>query len=206
MASTEAMADTTTPTNTFLTTSALLIPLSLTAILPNIAPLIWHIRSKNISTSSCLFWILTLNLINLLNAIIWHTPDTSTWFHGKIFCDVEVRLIVAGGFGGLTGATLALAMSLARVLDVERVKTGGRQWVRDALVCWAPPVWMAVVYYVVQNLRYAIAPAYGCTPESDASWPSVALLFIWPVVFMVITGYYTGTSRPSSPKSQALSC
>ena len=135
------------PDNSFLTLSALLIPLSLTAILPNIAPLIWHIRSKNISTSSSLLWIIILNLINLLNASIWHTANTATWFHGKILCDIEVRLIIAGGFGGLVGAILCLAMGLARVLDMDWVvtsKAGGvrKELIRDGLICWVLPVWM----------------------------------------------------------------
>jgi pheromone a factor receptor len=189
---TPSLSSTGGQTYPFLTTSKFLIPLSLLALLPNLLSLTFHLRSRNIATSTILFWILTLNTLNLLNAILWHNDDLANWWHGKILCDIEVRLIVAGGFGGWTGATMALARSLSRVLDTERVR-GGREWVIEALICWAPPCWFAVVVYAVQTLRYSIAAGYGCTPQVGGTWVTVILLLIWPVIFMLITCWYTGT-------------
>jgi hypothetical protein len=83
-------------------------------------------------------------------------------------------------------------------------KNTRREVVRDLLLCWGPPVWVGVIYYVVQNLRYGIAPGYGCTPEYSASWVTVVLVYMWPVGFMVVTCYYTGKSSHLPPSSSSL--
>jgi pheromone a factor receptor len=189
------MTDSTPVGYPFLTTSKFLIPLSLLAILLNIGPLVWHIRSRNIPTSSILAWIIILNLINFINAIIWHNDDPEHWWRGFYLCDIEVRLIV-GASVGLSGAALCLAQSLARVLDTEHQKSImiKHQWVKDALLCWALPIWFMVVYYAVQTIRYTIGAGYGCGAPFSTSWVTIVLIYMWPVILMVITCYYTSQS------------
>lgn len=125
------------------------IPLSLSAIILNVGPLIWHIRNRNIATTSLITWAILLNLINVVNASTWPRDNIPQWFNGKILYDIELRIMIGGVFGGLCAAVLCLAKSLSRVLDMKRQKSviGKKQHVHDALLCVGVPAWFMIIFY-----------------------------------------------------------
>lgn len=90
-----------------------------------------------------------LNLINVVNASTWPRDNIPQWFNGKILCDIELRIMIGGVFGGLCAAVLCLAKSLSRVLDMKRQKSviGKKQHVHDALLCVGVPAWFMIIFY-----------------------------------------------------------
>jgi hypothetical protein len=186
-------------------TSAILVPiLSCIAVILDVPPMIWHMRNHNIGASALIFWLVTLNLINFCNALIWPRDNISEWWNGGIFCDIQVRLIMGATIGGLPGATLCIMKALARVLDSKRtivscgVEDRRRQCFLDSLLCFGLPAFVMVVMYIVQGGRYFIFGISGCDIPIDRSWPSAVILFIWPPIILLISSYYSGVFRYDS--------
>ncbi|KAJ9643079.1 a-factor receptor [Coniosporium tulheliwenetii] len=167
------------------------------AVLLNVPPFYWHLRHRNVASSSLILWLILLNLCNVINPIIWHNDNISKWWNGKVLCDIQARLFV-GATVGLTGALACIMQGLARVMDTNRAIIAPskaqrrRQHVLDLLFCWGCPVYLMLVYYIVQPARYCIWGISGCNFVVDNSWPSIWLIFIWPPIFSLIDAYYSG--------------
>ncbi|KAE9971190.1 hypothetical protein EG328_005792 [Venturia inaequalis] len=190
------MASTPTdPTTTPL--SSILLPIfSLTSILLSLPPLLWHARNRNIATTSLIAWLILLNTSNFLNPLIWPTGDWDSWPSGKYYCDVQVRIIVGVTIGAIPACTLAISRSLARALDTTKVsrmdgRAKLREMVLEGALCVGVPVFFMVGYYVVQGVRYFLLPVYGCDNRYDASWVTVVMFLVPPVLMCMSSTYYT---------------
>jgi pheromone a factor receptor len=167
------------------------------ALVLDLAPLIWHVRGRNVGAASLIFWISLLLLMNIVNPIIWPRDNVSEWWIGHGLCDIEIRLQLGASLGCPAAASCILR-SLAQVLDTKRitVKTGSserrRRAILDLLICFGVPVVLMVSYYMVQVNRYDIFAITGCAWPIDGSWVSIVLVLIWPVVFCVFCVYYAG--------------
>lgn len=74
-----------------------------------------------------------------------------------------------------------------------------REVVFEGVLCVGVPVFFMVGYYVVQGVRYFIVPVYGCDNRYDASWVSVVMFFVPPVIMCLCSTYYTSKSPPPFP-------
>lgn len=160
------------------------------------APLAWHIRNKNTSAICLIVWITLFNIISFINALIWGGDDFSTSWSGLVFCDVEIKLIIASS-SGMMACTAAISRSLAKIMsdNISVIKTKSvrrRELVEDLLICFGVPVWMMSTHYIVQPNRYYIVGIIGCQPSVDNSWPTIVLLYIWPPIITLIAAYYSG--------------
>jgi pheromone a factor receptor len=159
--------------------------------------LAWHVKNRNLPAACLVFWIMLDNLFNFVNALIWPTDDIASWWLGYGYCDVEVKLDLASALGTV-GALACVMRSLARALDTEKGIMGAthaqrqRQWMVEMLLCFGLPVYMIVIHYVVQPSRYYIFAITGCTPSFDDSWPSIVLVYIWPMIFCLVDAFYCG--------------
>ena len=178
--------------------TAIVLPLlALLALVLDLPPIVWHIRNRNIAASSLVFWVIVINFMNFANALIWPTDNIENWWNGKIFCDIQVKFIVAAGIGSV-GSIVCIMRSLARVLDTENtiLAPSKGQKRKDLLinlvVCVGLPVYMMPMQFIVQPTRYWITTVAGCTDPVDRSWPSIVLLTMWPTVFSVVAVYYSG--------------
>ncbi|MCJ1388307.1 a-factor receptor [Xylographa bjoerkii] len=176
--------------------AAIAIPLlSLITILLDFPAFIWHIKSRNLPSSSLIFWILLSNLMNLVNALLWPNDNIPTWFSGTILCDIEVKLDLAATLA-LVGSVFCIARTLARALDTSKpaISTSGQQRFRrnllDCALCFGPPLYIIIIHYVVQPSRYYLFAISGCTPSVDNSWPTIVLIFIWPPLLCLPSAYY----------------
>lgn len=171
---------------------------SLTIIL-DIPPLVWHARNHNFAAASLVFWVILLNLMYFVNAIIWRNDDAASWNDGKDLCDVEVKLQV-GAWVALTGALACIMRNLARVLDTENgllIPTKAqriRRQAYDIFLCFGFPVIIMGVSYIPQHFRYFLIGISGCTPSFDLSWPSIVLVYIWPPILSLIDACYASKS------------
>ena len=186
------MADSSYP----LPPAAVAVPLlSAITLILNVPSHIWHFKNRNLAATCLVFWIILCNFFNLINAIIWPTDDIASWWHGKGLCDIEVKLMNAATLG-LTGATISIMRSLAAALNTDRTvlllssAQRRRKLAIDCLYCFGGPIYMIAVHYIVQPNRYYIFTVSGCTPSFDNSWPSFALVYIWPMIFTLVDAYY----------------
>ncbi|KAI9818438.1 MAG: a-factor receptor [Pycnora praestabilis] len=177
--------------------AAIAIPtLSVFTIILGVPPFVWHLKNRNLAACSLIFWVLLMNLFNLINAIIWASDDTTRWWDGNVLCDIEVKLMLAGTVG--TAGSLACIMrNLANVLNTDRQvlipsrAQRRRQLALGILFCYGCPIYRIAIHYVVQPNRYYIFAIAGCTPSVDNSWPSIVLIFIWPPVLCLVATYYS---------------
>lgn len=186
-----------------LTPGAMALPaLAFISILLDIPPIAWHIKNRNLAATSLLFWIIMSNVFNFVNALIWPTDDLMIWWHGLVFCDIEVKLMLAATLG-VTGSLACIMRNLAMVLDTDRTVLAPSQGQRrtrlimDILLCFGGSIYLMVIHYIVQPNRYYIFAITGCTPSFDNSWPSIALVFIWPPIMCLLDVYYSGKSTIS---------
>ncbi len=175
---------------------AVVLPLlAFLAIVLIIPPGVWHARNRNVAACSLLFWITLSNVFVFINALIWPTDDISRWWNGVGLCDIQVKLTWAFSVGA--ACSLACIMrNLSRVLDVDRSATRSgsasrkRQTIIDLLWCFACPIFVMAVDYIVQSNRYYIFTIAGCTPAIDESWLAIVLVLMWAPLFCVIASYY----------------
>lgn len=178
------------------TPAAVALPtVSLLALLLNVPPLVWHIKNRNVAACNLIVYTIFMNLCNFVNAVIWPTDDVYSWFSGAVLCDIEVKLLLASTFG-IAGSLACIMRALANVLDTERttlIPTKQQRRIEvftTAALCFGGPLYAMVIHYVVQPSRYYILAIVGCTPSLDNSWPTIALIAIWPVVLCLAATYY----------------
>jgi pheromone a factor receptor len=172
--------------------------LSFLCLVIDTPPLIWHARNLNVAAASLILWIIILNLFVFINVLLWPSDAIGTWFSGSILCDIEVKLFIGSRTGQL-GALISIMKSLAEVLDTENVRAVNvgkeekrKKAIEDIILAWGIPAVLMLCHYVVQPTRYAIFAIDGCTTIVDNSWPAIALVEIWPVLFVLVAGSYAG--------------
>jgi pheromone a factor receptor len=199
------MADTTINPHPFTLTSIYLPLFALVAILLSLPPLIWHAKNKNIAATCLIFWLILLNTNNFLNPLIWPTDDWAHAWMGRGYCDTQIRIIVGAINGAIPACVLAISRALAKALNTKRQvvshdrRSKMREMVFEGVLGLGVPTFFMVAYWFVQDVRYYILPIYGCDGGFDASWVSVVMFFVPPVIMALISAYYT--SKPSFPSS-----
>jgi len=178
--------------------AAIIVPaLSAVTIVLDIPPLVWHYRHRNVGACCLVLWLIVLNLMNFINAIIWPTDNMAKWWRGAGLCDVEIRLMI-GSLIALPGALACIMRSLANVMNTNKTvlvpsaSQRRRQYVLDLLLCFGCPLYLMLVYYVVQDKRYYIWGITGCNWSADNSWVAIILVLIWPPLFTLVDTYYAG--------------
>lgn len=170
------------------------------AVIIDIAPLIWHIKHRNLAATSLVSWVVLCNIFDAVNAFIWPTDDVSKWWPGFVLCDIEAKLLLATTVG-IPGALACIMRNLALVLDTEGsylIPTQAqrrKQLAFDFFLSIGMPIYIMAVHYVVQPSRYYIFQIAGCLTSFDDSWPSIILVWIWPSVLCLICVYYSGKQR-----------
>ncbi|KAK6585684.1 hypothetical protein PZA11_002411 [Diplocarpon coronariae] len=182
--------------------NAIALPIfAVLALLITYLPLRSFYRVKNVAACSIIFVVNVVNLMTLINTLIWPSDDWTTWWLGYGVCDVEVLLRFPITLALVT-SLCCLSKGLADALDTEHAVFNQtkaqrrRKVIADVLFCWAVPVMQMVLHYVVQAGRYMIAPVFGCTDQQDNSWPMLVIFSIWGPLFILLNVYYAGRLRP----------
>jgi len=187
---------------------AVAIPaLSIIAIILCLPPFIWHVKNGNMAASSLVLWISLDNFFAFVNALIWPTDDTASWWNGSVLCDIEIKLMLAAT-AGLTGSMACIMRNLAQVMDTTRIGSSLAQKKRELAVnvflCFGCPAYLMAIHYVVQPSRYYIFAISGCTASYDNSWPSIVLVFMWPPILCFLAVYYCSKCSAVEPRLQNL--
>ncbi|KAI9811963.1 MAG: a-factor receptor [Phylliscum demangeonii] len=175
---------------------AILLPILATlSIVLAMPPFAWHLKNRNVAACSLIFWVTLANFFAFVNSLIWPTDDVEHWWSGVGLCDVEVKLTWAFSIGA-SGSLACIMRNLARAIDIDRhaVLHSKAQRRRQALVdagwCFACPVFVMAIDYLVQSNRFYIFTISGCTPAIDNSWPPVFLVFLWAPLFCLVGSCY----------------
>jgi pheromone a factor receptor len=172
-----------------------LIVFSASALVILVVPALWHWKVRNVGACSLIFHLTLGNLCTFINAIIWPNENYASWWNGVGLCDIENN-IKWPYITGVTCATACITRNLAVVLDVDRselnttIARKHRKMLLELAFCFAIPVLQIPLHYVVQDNRYFIQAIGGCGPVFDQSWPSIVIMYIWPLLFSLLNCYY----------------
>lgn len=154
-------------------------------------------RAKQLATCTLLGWLMLSNFINLFNALAWRNEHTSTWWDGKYWCDIEVKLIQPA-FLGVACSLFCITRRLAEALGCTYVfiPKGDlkRRTLTDCMILYLPPIIQTGLQYIVETNRYLLQAVGGCTPGQDQSWPTFVIMFIPNQIFVAGAAYYCGKS------------
>lgn len=169
--------------------------LAIIACLVCIPPLMVHIRSGNLAAIILTVGVMIMCFFNALNAFLWPTAAQDTWWNGKILCDIEAKLYF-GQTVSFNGVLFCLFRHIASILDTQRMPLGSSRRQRmvtitiEICLCIVLPCIVMGAHCLVSPQRYWIRTIAGCTPSLDNSWPSLPIIYVWPMVFCLAACIY----------------
>jgi pheromone a factor receptor len=156
----------------------------------------WKIPSRPWATLIFIGWIFLLNLVLFMDSIIWSNPDPTTWWDGKVYCDIVSRIKSEFPIG-LPGAGIGICRFLADATNPNPTYTSlthskfKRNMIDLSLGVLLPVINMGLKQ-IVNPERYQILGIYGCEGQTDNSWPSVLLYNMWSPILSLIAAIYSG--------------
>jgi pheromone a factor receptor len=136
------------------------------------------------------------NLDTIINALIWRNDDTSEWWSGEGFCDLNPYY--TNFTNALFGTCLlAIMRNLAQQVGLLRanpltVHERRRRNLVQALIMFPLPLLQVAWVWPLTTQRYAVATLAGCSWVAWPSWPYMAFFVIAPVVVALVTSVYAG--------------
>lgn len=173
--------------------------LAVIACLACIPPLMVHTRAKNVAAIILTVGVIIMCFFNALNALLWPTAAQDAWWDGKILCDIEAKLYF-GQAVSFNGVLVCLFRHIASILDTQRISLGHsrRQHMVtitvDIGLCIVLPCIVMAAHCLVSPQRYWIRTIAGCTPSLDSSWPSLVLIYLWPITLCLAACVYCVTA------------
>ena len=173
-------------------------------------PLPWHWRAKNIATLSIIFWLLSANLVILVNAIIWadnYNDLSPIWcdiceypFTSPSYYNADAMIPLKAG-RVITAAGIAIPIccltQMRRLEAVASTRTAGisptknhRRVAWDLIFCLGFPVIHVALRYIVQGHRYDIIEDIGCIIPFVFTWPSLIILHLVPLLISLAAVIY----------------
>lgn len=149
--------------------------ISAVATLLTLAPLLWHMRSRNWAMLCLILWIAVANFTQFINTALWWS---STSNFAPLWCDISTRLYLMSALG-VPCATWCIAMRLERIASTRQVSRGGgfrkKEVCIDLGLCLLLPLIYAALAIVWQGHRFDIYEGMGCYTASYYSWPWLLL-------------------------------
>ncbi|KAF4338605.1 Pheromone a factor receptor [Fusarium beomiforme] len=134
------------------------------------------------------------NLDTIINALIWRNDDTSKWWNGEGFCDVNAYYV--NFTNSLFGTCLlAIMRNLAQQVGLLRanaltLRERRRRNIVQALIMFPLPIIQAAWVWPLTTQRYAVATLAGCSWIAWPSWPYMVFFVLAPVAIALITSGY----------------
>ncbi|ODV60784.1 Ste3p, partial [Ascoidea rubescens DSM 1968] len=167
---------------------ALLIVLSSVALICLIMPVCVHIKNPDgIPYLSLFLWLTLLNIETLVNAIIWGGENFRSVWDGKVWCDFYAYINDASTTG-ICCAITGIAFHMYCILSTNRFLQFKR-WKKNLIfltICWAQPILIISLSYIVYTMRFAIFKFNGCIAAHSATWPTIVIIIMWPLIWSII--------------------
>ncbi|KAI1754235.1 pheromone A receptor-domain-containing protein [Xylaria castorea] len=169
------------------------IVLAFASILVSWVPLRLLVRNGEFAAVVFIVDVAMLNLITIVNSVIWHDDDWSTWWDGAGLCDIEVYLTAPLQTIYAT-SIFTIMYHLAQQVKVTGAARGRsertrRNWVQAAIIFPVPFVQLIFTWFDLAQ-RYIIGTLIGCSAVYDASWPKIVVYDAPPAVFALLSVPY----------------
>ncbi|KAI1312040.1 GPCR fungal pheromone mating factor [Xylaria venustula] len=156
-------------------------------------PLRFLLRNGEFAVVVLIIDVTIMNIFTILNSIIWHDDNWSTWWDGTGLCDIEVYL--SGPLQTIYAASIFTVMyHLAQQVKVTGVGRDRRLKIRrnfiQAAIIFPVPVVQLLFTYFDLAQRYIIGTLVGCSAVYDSSWPKTLVFDAPPAVFAVLSVPY----------------
>ncbi|KAI0190281.1 pheromone A receptor-domain-containing protein [Xylaria flabelliformis] len=167
--------------------------LAFASILVSWVPFRLLIRNGEFAAVVFIVDVATMNLITIVNSVIWHDDDWSTWWDGAGLCDIEVYLIAP--LQTIYAASIFTIMyHLAQQVKVTGAARGRsertrRNLIQAAIIFPVPLVQLIFTWFDLAQ-RYIIGTLIGCSAVYDASWPKILVYDAPPAVFALLAVPY----------------
>lgn len=162
-----------------------------------IPPMIWHFSQRNVAAWSLMLWVIMINFCNSINPLIWPRDNLDEWYDGNVLCDIQSRIFVGSNVSQAACVAMILR-KLAKVMDTRNITVAPnrskriREKALEALWCWGYPVFLMLIYYIVQPARYYIYGIAGCVTIFNSSWVSIVILLMWSPITICVAAYFGG--------------
>ncbi|KAI0887137.1 pheromone A receptor-domain-containing protein [Annulohypoxylon maeteangense] len=149
--------------------------------------LLW--RNGDFAAVVLIIDVALMNLVTVLNSLIWNSDNWDNWWIGTGLCDVEVytwmplQTIYAGAILAII-RQLAQQVKLTRPSQLSRNKRRMRAFIQATIIF--PPALIQLLFTwfdIVQ--RYNIGTLIGCMVSFDNSWPRLIVYDGPPTVFVL---------------------
>ncbi|KAI1119773.1 GPCR fungal pheromone mating factor [Nemania abortiva] len=167
--------------------------LAFAGILINWVPFRLLVRNGEFAAVVFIVDVAIMNLITILNSIIWHDDNWNTWWNGAGLCDIEVYL--SAPLQTIYAASIFTVMyHLAQQVRLSRAgrdrdERTRRHLVQAAIIFPVPFVQLVFTYFDLAQ-RYIVGTLIGCSAVYDVSWPKNVVYDAPPVVFAVLSVPY----------------
>ncbi|KAL2134214.1 hypothetical protein VTI74DRAFT_719 [Chaetomium olivicolor] len=160
------------------------------------ARLLWR-NGEFAGTVFCVM-LLVINLLTVINALIWRDNNVQEWWIGHGWCDLQAYLQYAlhsafniSLFEIMRG--LASKVALNRAIKPTRSERR-RERIVSAMVIFTVPVLQVALNYLTTITRYNINTLVGCTPTYMPSWITL-VFYVLPIpAFAIAAGVMAGVT------------
>ena len=165
-------------------------------------PLRVLVRKGELAAVVLIATVCILNVITVVNSLLWPSDDYVHWLSGRGLCDVEVYLLLPldttyaaavfalvrrlAGQVRVTISPLANANLGAR--DMKRLKR--RALLAQAAVIFTIPIVQAAFTWFDLAQRFIVGTLVGCSAVYDNSWPKILVFDSPPTVFTLASVVY----------------
>nr|AGG68689.2 putative pheromone receptor [Flammulina velutipes]QHW03269.1 putative pheromone receptor protein isoform s3 [Flammulina filiformis] len=156
-----------------------------------VIPLPWHLQAWNVGTCSYMFWV-GLGCFNaFVNSIVWN-HNAINW--SPVWCDISSRILVAENVAiAICSLTINRRLFFIATSDsvISSRKERRRAIITDLSLCFGVPLLHMIISIVCQGNRFQIFEDYGCAPSIYATWVSIVLFNVPPLLIGIISGFYS---------------
>jgi pheromone a factor receptor len=158
------------------------------------ARLLW--RNGEFGGTVLCVMLLILNVITVVNALIWRDNNVETWWAGHGWCDIQTYTFFALHtvfnicmFEIMR--SLASKVALSRTVKPTRSERR-RGHIVSALIVFTVPVIQVILTYFSTVSRYNISTLVGCSAVYYPNWIYLVFYIIPTPVFAVLAAYMAG--------------
>ncbi|VDB95388.1 unnamed protein product [Peniophora sp. CBMAI 1063] len=157
-------------------------------------PIPFHYKSGNVAMLSMTIWLLLVNLVYGIDAILW---AGTVLIKDKVWCDISNRILL-GATVALPTACLCVTVHMEQIASVRSVltthKSRRRRQYYEAAACVLFPCVFVALHYIVEGHRFDILEDFGCRPSTYTSWPAIILVWTLPLALAIASLGFAGAS------------
>ncbi|KAM0334115.1 hypothetical protein ACHAQA_001135 [Verticillium albo-atrum] len=160
-----------------------------------VVPLRLLYRNGEFSAVVFILDVMCLNLLTVINALLWRNDDTTQWWAGYGWCDLHAFLYVPL-LCLYTSSCLAISRNLSEQVNMLRanpltMREKRRKNLVQALIMFPIPLLQLAWIYPLTAQRYIIVTLVGCDWRVHGSWPYFVFFLLPAPLMALMSGFYS---------------